>query len=186
MWIILDIFFMQGGEYDNLIIYMFFVFQALPSIPGEGGDLYASSNLQRFFSPLYPLYYLGDMITKWVIHAPGRQIVTLHVSLWCTCSPTSPPLCPLYPGHSHQANHPCSWTSGSCPSCKSPWHILPSVMWGHGHQVAHPHGVGYRDSHPAWSLLCTFSIHFLPLYPLYYTLAMFANMCFDSLRLAAW
>ncbi|XP_070201910.1 uncharacterized protein [Littorina saxatilis] len=52
---------------------------SLQTVPGEGGDLYATSTPQRFHSTLYPIYYLGDTVMQWLIHAPGRQIVTLHI-----------------------------------------------------------------------------------------------------------
>ncbi|KAL8625326.1 hypothetical protein ACOMHN_044469 [Nucella lapillus] len=51
----------------------------LDSLPGDGGDLHATPNPQRFYSPLYPSSYMGDMVTQWTIHAAGRQVVTLHV-----------------------------------------------------------------------------------------------------------
>ena len=54
-------------------------------MPGEGGELFATSSPQRLHSPLYPFYYIGDMVTQWIIHAPGRQIVSLHVSLFVCC-----------------------------------------------------------------------------------------------------
>nr|KAG5694506.1 hypothetical protein BaRGS_030381 [Batillaria attramentaria] len=51
----------------------------ISAVPGQGGELYATSNFQRFFSPLYPMYHMGDLAAKWVIHAPGRQVVTLQI-----------------------------------------------------------------------------------------------------------
>ncbi|KAK7468035.1 hypothetical protein BaRGS_00036739, partial [Batillaria attramentaria] len=54
-------------------------FPSISAVPGQGGELYATSNFQRFFSPLYPMYYMGDLAAKWVIHAPGRQVVTLQI-----------------------------------------------------------------------------------------------------------